>query len=227
MSVSGRVKESLKCHPSTEAVKLHFLWGIFKVGLGNDSPFARQFTHSCWVSRILEDVWIHSPGYFRGISVKCQSPLWSHETGEILLFSHRGYKVDGVSAYGLGQGWNHPVILKDQLRVDWKLDECVNWAQLSWTHHGHENRFLSFRKSHWKTLHHKEDHNNRCLVMTDWCFLHLRGMGCTKDNKKEKECFFFNRNAAVKARGSGRAVFHSAWPHAPEFPSAGSFVSLH
>lgn len=55
MSVSGRVKESLKCHPSTEAVKLHFLWGVFKVGPGNDSPFARWFTHSCWVSRILEE----------------------------------------------------------------------------------------------------------------------------------------------------------------------------
>lgn len=43
-------------------------------------------------------------------------------------------------------------------------------------------------ESHWKTLTHQEEDNNRCLLMTDWCFLHLRAMGCIKD-KKKNECF--------------------------------------
>lgn len=137
------------------------------------------------------------------------------DRGDFLL-SHHGFKVDGGSACGLGQAWASWWASKINCRL------TGNWMD-GWTEQNTPECITDMRKSHWKMLNYKEKHNSRCLVMTDECFLHLRVMGC----KRAKKTVFFYCNAAVKACSSGRAVLHSAWPHAPEFPSAGSFVSLH
>lgn len=49
-----------------EVMRLHFYEVFFWVVFGNDLLYACHFTHSCWVSRILEDTRFNLAGYSRG-----------------------------------------------------------------------------------------------------------------------------------------------------------------